>query len=98
MRYYLSLGSNLGEREQTLDKATEMLQRLTDADLSAIPYYAFREWSFAGIQGVILSNTGYTGAGGFELYFKKEDGIQIWNALFLLWRSLMIHMAMKQEI
>ena len=63
-------------------KATEMLQRLTDADLSAIPYYAFREWSFAGIQGVILSNTGYTGAGGFELYFKKEDGIQIWNALF----------------
>lgn len=63
-------------------KATELLQRLTDADLSAIPYYAFREWSFAGIQGVILSNTGYTGAGGFELYFKKEDGIQIWNALF----------------
>ncbi|MCQ2341148.1 MAG: glycine cleavage system aminomethyltransferase GcvT [Paludibacteraceae bacterium] len=63
-------------------KATELLQRLTDADLSAIPYYAFREWSFAGIQGVILSNTGYTGAGGFELYFKKEDGLQIWNALF----------------
>ena len=63
-------------------KATEMLQKLTDADLSAIPYYSFREWSFAGIQGVILSNTGYTGAGGFELYFKKEDGIQIWNALF----------------
>ena len=45
-------------------KATEMLQLLTDADLSAIPYYAFREWSFAGVQGVILSNTGYTGAGG----------------------------------
>ena len=63
-------------------KATEMLQKLTDADLSAIPYYSFREWSFAGIQGVLLSNTGYTGAGGFELYFKKEDGIQIWNALF----------------
>ena len=63
-------------------KATEMLQKLTDAALSAIPYYSFREWSFAGIQGVILSNTGYTGAGGFELYFKKEDGIQIWNALF----------------
>ncbi len=63
-------------------KATEMLQKLTDADLSAIPYYSFREWSFAGIQGVLLSNTGYTGAGGFELYFKKEDGVQIWNALF----------------
>ena len=63
-------------------KATEMLQRLTDAELAAIPYYCFREWSFAGVQGVILSNTGYTGAGGFELYFKKEYGKQIWDALF----------------
>ncbi len=63
-------------------KATELLQRLTDADLSAIPYYSFREWSFAGVQGVLLSNTGYTGAGGFELYFLKENGMQIWNALF----------------
>ena len=63
-------------------KATEMLQKLTDAELSAIPYYCFREWSFAGVQGVILSNTGYTGAGGFELYFPKEYGKQIWDALF----------------
>ena len=63
-------------------KATEMLQLLTDADLSAIPYYSFREWSFAGVQGVILSNTGYTGAGGFELYFPKEYSQQIWDALF----------------
>ena len=63
-------------------KATEMLQKLTDAELNAIPYYCFREWSFAGVQGVILSNTGYTGAGGFELYFPKEYGKQIWDALF----------------
>lgn len=63
-------------------KATELLQLLTDADLSAIPYYSFREWNFAGVQGVILSNTGYTGAGGFELYFPKEYGKQIWDALF----------------
>ena len=63
-------------------KATEMLQLLTDADLSAIPYYSFREWSFAGVPGVILSNTGYTGAGGFELYSPKENAMQIWNALF----------------
>lgn len=63
-------------------KATEMLQLLTDADLSAIPYYSFREWSFAGVQGVILSNTGYTGAGGFELYFPKEYAKQIWDAIF----------------
>lgn len=63
-------------------KAIELLQLLTDADLSAIPYYSFREWNFAGIQGVLLSNTGYTGAGGFELYFPKEYGKQIWDALF----------------
>ncbi|MBR1480395.1 MAG: glycine cleavage system aminomethyltransferase GcvT [Paludibacteraceae bacterium] len=63
-------------------KATELLQLLTDADLKSIPYYAFREWSFAGVQGVILSNTGYTGAGGFELYFPAEAGRQIWDALF----------------
>lgn len=63
-------------------KATEMLQLLTDADLSAIPYYSFREWSFAGVQGVLISNTGYTGAGGFELYFPVEAAKQIWDALF----------------
>ncbi len=63
-------------------KATEMLQLLTDADLKSIDYYAFREWSFAGVPGVILSNTGYTGAGGFELYFPADKGMQIWNALF----------------
>ena len=58
------------------------MQLLTDADLKSIDYYAFREWSFAGVPGVILSNTGYTGAGGFELYFPAEKGIQIWDALF----------------
>ncbi|MBR1630629.1 MAG: glycine cleavage system aminomethyltransferase GcvT [Paludibacteraceae bacterium] len=63
-------------------KATEMLQKLTYLDLSTIPYYSFREWSFAGCQPVILSNTGYTGAGGFELYFDPKDAITIWNALF----------------
>ncbi|MBR1808097.1 MAG: glycine cleavage system aminomethyltransferase GcvT [Paludibacteraceae bacterium] len=63
-------------------KATEMLQKLTDLDLSSIPYYSFREWSFAGVQPVIISNTGYTGAGGFELYFYPEHAKQIWDALF----------------
>lgn len=63
-------------------KATEMLQKLTDLDLSTIPYYSFREWSFAGVQPVIISNTGYTGAGGFELYFYPEHAKQIWDALF----------------
>ncbi len=63
-------------------KATELLQKLTTVDLSQIPYYGFAVGDFAGINNVILSNTGYTGAGGFELYFYPEHGEQIWNALF----------------
>lgn len=63
-------------------KATEVLQRLTPVDLSSIPYYAFTTGEFAGCPNVIISNTGYTGAGGFELYFYPQDGMTIWNALF----------------
>lgn len=63
-------------------KATAVLQRLTSIDLSAIPYYAFTTGEFAGCQNVIISNTGYTGAGGFELYFYPEDGQKIWDAIF----------------
>ena len=63
-------------------KATEVLQRLTSVNLSDIPYYAFATGEFAGCSNVIISNTGYTGAGGFELYFYPEDGKKIWNAIF----------------
>lgn len=63
-------------------KAQEVLQRLTDVDLSAIPYYAFTTGTFAGCPNVIISNTGYTGAGGFELYFYPKDALTIWNAIF----------------
>ncbi|MBN2659893.1 MAG: glycine cleavage system aminomethyltransferase GcvT [Tannerellaceae bacterium] len=63
-------------------KATEVLQRLTSVDLSVIPYYCFTTGEFAGCKNVIISNTGYTGAGGFELYFYNEDGMKIWNAIF----------------
>lgn len=63
-------------------KAVEVLQKLTDLDLKSIPYYSFREWSFAGCQPVLISNTGYTGAGGFELYFEPKDAMTIWNAIF----------------
>jgi aminomethyltransferase len=63
-------------------KATELLQKLTSVDLSTIPYYAFKVGDFAGVDNVILSNTGYTGAGGFELYFFPENAVKIWNALF----------------
>jgi len=63
-------------------KATEVLQRLTSVDLSAIPYYTFAVGEFAGCKDVILSNTGYTGAGGFEIYFYNKDGEKIWNAIY----------------
>ena len=63
-------------------KATEVLQRLTPVNLAEIPYYAFAVGEFAGCKEVIISNTGYTGAGGFELYFYPEDGKKIWDAIF----------------
>lgn len=63
-------------------KATETLQKLTSIDLSGIPYYTFKVGEFAGQKNVIISNTGYTGAGGFELYFYPEAAMQIWNAVF----------------
>jgi len=63
-------------------KALEVMQRLTSVDLAGIPYYSFTTGEFAGVKDVIISATGYTGSGGFELYFYNEDGVRIWNALF----------------
>ncbi len=63
-------------------KAAGVLQKLTDTDLNAIRYYSFVTGTFAGIENVIISATGYTGAGGFELYFYNEDAEQIYQAIF----------------
>lgn len=63
-------------------KATEVLQKLTPVNLSDIVYYNFVVGEFAGEPNVIISNTGYTGAGGFELYFYPESAVKIWNAIF----------------
>lgn len=60
-------------------KATEILQKLTDTDLEQIPYYHFTVGSVSGIGDVIISNTGYTGSGGFELYFKNEFAEKLWK-------------------
>ena len=62
--------------------AIQTLQKLTPIDLSAIPYYHFTHGEFAGEPDVIISNTGYTGAGGFELYFYPEAAQKIWDAVF----------------
>ena len=63
-------------------KAVEALQSLTSVDLSAIKYYHFEVGDFAGIEHVIISATGYTGAGGFEIYCKNDQAEQIWNKVF----------------
>jgi aminomethyltransferase len=61
--------------------AAQALQHLTDVDLAAMTYYTFVEGTFAGVPNVIISATGYTGAGGFELYFPNEHAEAIWQAV-----------------
>ena len=63
-------------------KTAEALQSLTDINLSEMEYYSFKIGTFAGVENVVISATGYTGAGGFEIYFKNEDAETIWNAVF----------------
>ncbi len=62
-------------------KATEILQKLTDVNLSEIPYYNFTVGAVNGVENVIISNTGYTGSGGFEIYFPNESAEQLWDAI-----------------
>ncbi len=64
--------------------ATKMLQPLTDMDILNLKYYTFVKGEFAGVKNVLVSATGYTGAGGVEIYFEDKDGNadKIWNALF----------------
>jgi len=62
-------------------KATETLQGLTDIDLASMEYYTFKKGKFAGIDNVLVSATGYTGAGGFEIYFENSHAEAIWSAI-----------------
>jgi len=61
--------------------AINVIQKITESHLDNIPYYAFEEGKIAGCDAII-SNTGYTGAGGFELYVSNENAVAIWNAVF----------------
>src|SRR5690606_26642240 len=65
-------------------KANSYLQELTDIDLVNLKYYSFAKGTFAGIDNVIVSATGYTGSGGVEIYFedKADDAMTIWNEIF----------------
>jgi aminomethyltransferase len=63
-------------------KAVEAMQSLTSIDLAAINYYHFEVADFAGIENVIISATGYTGSGGFEIYCKNTEAEQVWDRVF----------------
>jgi aminomethyltransferase len=63
-------------------KAAEALQSLTDMDLASMEYYTFKKGKFAGVDNILVSATGYTGAGGFEIYFENSQAEHIWNAIF----------------
>lgn len=64
--------------------ATKILQSLTDMDILNLKYYTFTKGEFAGVKNVLVSATGYTGAGGVEIYFEDKDGAadKIWEAIF----------------
>jgi aminomethyltransferase len=77
---------NISDRTSLLavqgPKATETLQGLTDMDLSSMEYYSFKKGTFAGINNVLVSATGYTGAGGFEIYVDNVHAAHIWDEIF----------------
>lgn len=77
---------NISDRTSLLavqgPKSAEALQSLTDIDLAAMEYYTFKKGTFAGVENVLISATGYTGAGGFELYFENAAADKIWDAIF----------------
>lgn len=84
-----TMGANL---ENVSDKISQLavqgpmgaktLQKLTDINLDELRFYSFTTGKMAGIDDVIISATGYTGAGGFELYCKNEDAASLWDAVF----------------
>lgn len=63
-------------------KAAEAMQSLTDVNLEDMVYYTFTHGTFAGIENVMISATGYTGSGGFEIYVKNEDVNHVWDKVF----------------
>ena len=63
-------------------KAAEAMQSLTDVNLKDMVYYTFQYGKFAGVENVMISATGYTGSGGFEIYVKNEDAEKVWDKVF----------------
>jgi aminomethyltransferase len=83
--------SNLSDEYSLLaiqgPKAAEAMQSLTNIDLSNMVYYTFQIGQFAGIDDVMVSATGYTGSGGFEVYVKNKDAAKLWDSVFEVGQS-----------
>jgi aminomethyltransferase len=62
--------------------ALQAMQKMTESNITDMEYYTHKLIEFAGIKDVLFSTTGYTGAGGCEIYVKNEDGPKLWNAVF----------------
>lgn len=77
---------NISDRTSLLaiqgPKSADALQTLTDVSLAEMEYYSFQKGKFAGVDNVLISATGYTGAGGFEIYFDNAFADKIWDAIF----------------
>jgi aminomethyltransferase len=77
---------NISEKTSLLavqgPKAADALQKLTTMNLKDMVYYTFEKGTFAGVENVLVSATGYTGAGGFEVYFENQYADKIWDAIF----------------
>jgi len=63
-------------------KATAAIESLTDLAIESMPYYTVQVGEFAGVEDVIVATTGYTGSGGYEIYFKNDVAEKIWDAVF----------------
>jgi len=79
-------------------KAVDVLSKLTDMDLHGMKYYHFAKGVFAGRDNVLVSATGYTGAGGFEIYVKNEDAEEVWNAIFEAGKEFNIKTPFTEDI
>jgi aminomethyltransferase len=88
-RFGLTVGKDLYDASDEIaalavqgPKAIEIIQKITNGKITDIPYYMFGKADVAGIKDAILSITGYTGAGGCEIYVANADAPRLWNAVF----------------